>query len=52
VALCAGHHQLIHARHAVTWLSLRRYIEDERPDTLAYIEQKVGNVDSFFRVGG
>lgn len=50
VCLCAGHHALIHRRHSVTWLSLRRYIEEERPDTLAYLQQKVGDVDSFFRV--
>lgn len=48
--LCAGHHRLIHARHETTWLSLRRYIEAERPDTLAYIEQKVGSIEAFFRV--
>ena len=49
-SLCLGHHQLIHRRHETTWLSLRRYIESERPDTLAYIARKVGNVDAFFHV--
>lgn len=50
VSVCYGHHQLLHKRHSTTWASLRRYIEQERPDVLAYIAEKVGNVEAFFRV--
>lgn len=50
--LCFTHHDEIHANKRLAWLALKVYVHSERPDTLVYLEKKLGpKAESFFDRG-
>ena len=42
VCLCRDHHDRVHAEHTPTLVLLGEHLLLERPDTVAYIKQKLG----------
>lgn len=47
-ALCQMHHDEIHANKRLAWFALKAYCFFERPDTLEYLERKLGFAASEF----
>lgn len=50
--LCPTHHDQIHAYDSFSWIALKAYVDFERPDTQAYLQEKLGDrAGSFFERG-